>query len=75
MVTVTLHIGTSYIKELKVRLRKDNVSARAVSLEMGVDPSQFSRWMTGKVAPRMDTVEQIEGAITRIKRKREQSKA
>jgi transcriptional regulator with XRE-family HTH domain len=69
MVTVTLHIGESYIKELKARLRKAGISHRQVALEMGIDPSQFSRWTTEKVAPRMNTVEEIEAAFARLVKK------
>jgi predicted transcriptional regulator len=68
-ITVTLHIGEGYIKELKARLRKLGISHRQVALEMGIDPSQFSRWTTGKVAPRMNTVEEIETAIQRLVKK------
>lgn len=68
-IVVTLHIGEGYIKELVRRLKKLGISHRKVALEMGIDPSQFSRWTTGRVAPRMNTVEEIEAAVARISKR------
>lgn len=63
--------GVPYIDDLKRRLAALEISHNAVAREMGKTHSQFSRWTTGRVEPRISTVQEIESAIHRIVSRRE----
>jgi transcriptional regulator with XRE-family HTH domain len=77
MATVTIKTGTGYIPDLKARMKKHNISQNALALEMGVSPSQASRWFTDndkrRVLPELVTVERIEEAMTKLVRRRQRA--
>ncbi len=64
--------GGSYIENLRARLQQYGISQNAVAREMQVTPSEFSRWMVGRITPRLDTVVRIEKAVAAIRERREQ---
>lgn len=59
-----------YLKDLRARLDADNISYTALGEEMKVHASGVSRWLTGKVEPRLSTIHQIEAAYAAILAKR-----
>jgi transcriptional regulator with XRE-family HTH domain len=65
--TVTISVGGSYTNELKKRLREHGISHNALARQMGVPPSQVSRWFNRpNMTPRMDSIAKIEKAIYEI---------
>ncbi len=68
-------LGDGYIPDLLKRLKRDKISHRGLSKEMGIDNAQFSRWANRHVLPDMNSVIRIERAIARIMNRREKQAA
>lgn len=75
MATVTLQLGKGYIADLKTRMKRFKISQNALAREMGINPSQASRWFTTnpdrQVSPELATVERIETAMAVLVRRRQ----
>ena len=75
MATVTIHTGKGYLPDLKARMKKWHISQNALAREMGINPSQASRWFTEnparQVTPELNTVERIEEAMAVLVRRRQ----
>lgn len=75
MATVTLNLGKGYIPDLKARMRKYGISQNGLAREMGINPSQASRWFTDnpdrQVTPELNTVQKIEEAMARLIKRRQ----
>lgn len=73
MATVTIQTGKGYIPDLMARMKKWGISQNALAREMGINPSQASRWFTKnpdrQVTPELNTVQRIEEAMARMIRK------
>jgi predicted transcriptional regulator len=78
-INIPVTIGEDYQVGLVRRLKEYDISQREIVREMGIDESQFSRWVsprgnvdTGRaVAIRIDNVVKIERAIISILTRRE----
>ena len=70
MVKVTFHAGEGYIPDLVSRMKKAGISQAGLAREMGVSPTQASRWFTTnpdrRVSPELATIEKIEEAMIRL---------
>jgi predicted transcriptional regulator len=77
MATVSFQTGKGYIPDLKARMKKWHISQNALAREMGVNPSQASRWFTEnpkrQVTPQLATVERIEEAMLKLIRRRQRA--
>jgi transcriptional regulator with XRE-family HTH domain len=75
-IQVTITVGPGYIDELKQRLEKYKIGRNELAREMGIAPTQISRWMNRKnddgtnMVPNMKNIEKIEMAIYAIRRRR-----
>lgn len=70
---VYLQLGTEYIADVERRMKKDKISQNMLAREMGKAVTQVNRWFTKnperKVRPNMETAQEIEEALLRIKRR------
>jgi transcriptional regulator with XRE-family HTH domain len=74
-ITVTIPVGGSYVEELSKRLTKLEISHNALARQMGVAPSQVSRWFNRpNMTPHMENIAKIEKAIYEICLNREKHK-
>jgi predicted transcriptional regulator len=77
MATVTIQTGKGYIPDLKARMKKWHISQNALAREMGINPSQASRWFTPnparQVTPELETVQRIEEAMAKLVRRRQRA--
>jgi predicted transcriptional regulator len=77
MATVTIQTGKGYIPDLKARMKKWHISQNALAREMGINPSQASRWFTPTPArqdtPELETVQRIEEAMAKLVRRRQRA--
>jgi predicted transcriptional regulator len=55
-----------YLTDLKARLAASNITYTEVGVKMNVHASGISRWLTGKVEPRLSTMHEIEKAVAAI---------
>lgn len=72
---VQVNLTLDYIEQLKKRLKKADISHKALAREMGIPPESVSRWMNHHVEPRIGSVILIEEAILRILKQRDREKA
>jgi predicted transcriptional regulator len=77
-ILIPVNVGEDYQTGLRRRLKEYGITQREVAQEMGVDDTQFSRWVgrpsadTGRaVAIRIDNVISIETAIIAILARRD----
>lgn len=75
-ILIPIEIGEDYQTGLLRRLKEYGITQREVAHEMGIDETQFSRWVarnspdTGRAyAIRMDNVIKIERAIIAIRQR------
>lgn len=80
-ILIPIEIGEDYQDSLLRRLHEYGITQREVCKEMGIDETQFSRWVarpsadTGRpMGIRMDNVVKIEKAILAIRSRRRRSK-
>lgn len=80
-IVIPIEIGEDYQTGLLRRLEQYGITQREVAREMGIDETQFSRWVarpsadTGKpMAIRMDNVVKIEMAIIKIRERMKRRK-
>lgn len=59
-----------YLSDLKGRLTAEKISNTELGNEMGIHASAVSRHLTGKVEPRLSTINKIEAAVAAILAKR-----
>lgn len=75
MATVTINTGKGYVPDLMARMKKWKISQNALAREMGINPSQASRWFTKnpdrQVTPELMTVQRIEESMARMIRARQ----
>jgi predicted transcriptional regulator len=76
-IVINVAIGENYMEELRGRLHKYEISQGELAREMGVPPTQLTRWFntkseaTGKpMEPRLDNVRKIEFALLEILKRR-----
>lgn len=77
---ITITITEDYATELEERLRDLDISNKQLARQMGVHPSQVSRWFRKnekKVVPTIETVQKIEAAIIaiRLERRKQRQRA
>jgi transcriptional regulator with XRE-family HTH domain len=74
MAVVTIQLGSGYVEDLAKRMKKHKISQAALARELGLGPSQVTRWFTKnparKVTPQLSTAERIEEAMLRLQRRR-----
>lgn len=74
-ITVTIPVGGDYVKLLSKRLSEMEISHNALARQMGVAPSQVSRWFNRpNMTPSLQSIARIEQAIFEITSSREKSK-
>ena len=78
IVNIPVDVKHGYAAHLKIRLRAHAITQREVAQEMGIDETQFSRWVgrpsadTGKPMDlRLSNALEIERAILAIIRRRQ----
>lgn len=59
-----------WLADLARRLKEHDVPLLAVADEMGIHASQLSRWIHGKVEPRLSTMHKIDEAVAKVVEKR-----
>jgi hypothetical protein len=63
-------IGASYLEQLTGRMKQHGISQNALAKEMGVSPTQATRWFTNnpkrKVLPELGTIQRIAEAMQRL---------
>jgi transcriptional regulator with XRE-family HTH domain len=55
-----------YVQEFRRRLRVHHLSFVLVAKQMGMEPTQLSRYMTGRAAPSMEIMLRMEDALDQI---------
>jgi transcriptional regulator with XRE-family HTH domain len=75
VVTVTIPVGGNYVEELSKRLTLLDISHNALARQMGVAPSQVSRWFNRDgMSPSMKSIARIEQAVHEILEERKAAK-
>lgn len=80
-IVINVAIGENYMEELRDRLQKYGITQGELAREMGINPTQLTRWFntksdtTGKhMEPRLDNVRKIELALLAILRRKRKAK-
>jgi transcriptional regulator with XRE-family HTH domain len=66
-------LGKEYVPDLLKRLKREDISHKGLSREMGIDPAQFSRWANGHIQPDVNSIIKIERTIAKILKRRGQA--
>lgn len=53
----------NYFTDLRTRMQKAGVTGAALAAEIGIGADQLSRWLSGKLDPRLSSVARIETAL------------
>lgn len=66
---IEIKIGGDYMKDLRARMKAQNVSQGELARQMKLSASQVNRWFTKSeraVMPTLDTIQKIERAMLSI---------
>jgi hypothetical protein len=63
-------LGKEYVPDLLKRLKREAISHKSLSREMGMDPAQFSRYANRHIEPSVNTIVKIEKTIAKILKRR-----
>lgn len=69
-ILVPIDVGGNYTELLKERLQKYKISHGELAREVGVSPTQLSRWFNKPIQPRLEAIAKIETAIIKIRKER-----
>ncbi len=65
-----VNLGKQYVPDLLKRLKREDISHKSLSREMGIDPAQFSRWANGHINPDVSSIVRIEQTIAKVLKRR-----
>ena len=56
----------NYFGELRERLATAGITGGAFAAKLGIDHAQLSRWLSGRLDPKLSSIERIEAALEEL---------